>query len=148
MDWKTEKPKRFIKGAICTDGKGSYWVADYVYGLDTWSDLSDAKKNKKVLAYYECENFDYYKKPEVKKPVKAKESADPIEHAARCRLIPARRYTEYRNDLSQGTINGLMLKRKENGFDSCVRCINNRLYIVEDKFEDYILSQEDRPRRF
>lgn len=58
-------------------------------------------------------------------------------------LIPCRRYSEYRSDLSQGTINGLILDRKENGLEKCIVRISNRLYLIVKDWDEWILSNRD-----
>jgi len=62
------------------------------------------------------------------------------------RLIPVRRYKNYRQDLSQGTINGLILKRNENGLAPHVVRINGRLYLIEGEWEQWLLSHREAPR--
>ena len=62
------------------------------------------------------------------------------------RLIPVRRYKNYRQDLSQGTVNGLILRRNENGLAPHVVRINGRLYLVETEWEQWLLSHREAPR--
>lgn len=63
------------------------------------------------------------------------------------RLIPVRRYSAYRSDLSQGTVNGLVLKRKENGLEPHVLRINNRLYLIEDEWDEFLFKHREGHRR-
>jgi hypothetical protein len=62
------------------------------------------------------------------------------------RLIPVRRYKSYRQDLSQGTVNGLILRRNENGLAPHVVRINGRLYLIENEWEQWLLSHREAPR--
>jgi hypothetical protein len=62
------------------------------------------------------------------------------------RLIPVRRYKNYRQDLSQGTVNGLILKRNENGLAPHVVRINGRLYLIEGEWEQWLLSHREAPQ--
>lgn len=66
-----------------------------------------------------------------------------VAEVAKGRLIPVRRYTKYRNDLSQGTVNGMVLKRHENGLAPHVLRINNRLYLVETEWDEYLLKHRE-----
>ncbi len=61
-------------------------------------------------------------------------------------LIPVRRYRNYRNDLSQGTVNGLILRRNENGLAPHVVRINGRLYLIEKEWEQWLLSHREAPK--
>jgi hypothetical protein len=62
------------------------------------------------------------------------------------RIIPVRRYKRYRDDLSQGTVNGLILKRNENGLAPHVVRISGRLYLVESEWEQWLLSHREAPK--
>jgi hypothetical protein len=73
--------------------------------------------------------------------------SEPIRsHAEHDRLIPVRRYRSYRTDLSQGTVNGLILRRKENGLAPHVVRINNRLYLIEREWEQWLLEHREAPQ--
>lgn len=57
------------------------------------------------------------------------------------KLIPARKWSNYHPYPSQGSMNGLLLRRKENGLDQAVVRLNNRLYISEADFFKWALAQ-------
>lgn len=56
-------------------------------------------------------------------------------------LIPVRRWSEFHKVPSQGSINGAMLRRKENGLEACVTWMNGRMYLDEDKFFEWMKTQ-------
>jgi hypothetical protein len=59
------------------------------------------------------------------------------------KLIPARRWAKYQKIPTQGAINGLLLDRKDNGFDKCVVRISGRLYIDRDLYAQWVQDQKE-----
>jgi hypothetical protein len=58
-------------------------------------------------------------------------------------LIPARQWNKFMPTPSQGTINGLLLRRKENGFSKCVIRISNRLYIDLEEYKNWLNEKRE-----
>lgn len=58
--------------------------------------------------------------------MKAGESGTP-------KLVPYRKWPDHFCYPSVGTLKYLLLRRKDNGFDVCVRVINNRIYLDTEK---------------
>jgi hypothetical protein len=59
------------------------------------------------------------------------------------RILPYRKWEEYFTFPSTGTLKYLLLRRKENGFDKCVRRISGRLYLDVPAVLQFLDSQRD-----
>lgn len=59
------------------------------------------------------------------------------------RILPYRKWQEYFAFPTTGTLKYLLLRRKENGFDKCVRRISGRLYLDVPAVLQFLDNQRD-----
>lgn len=58
-------------------------------------------------------------------------------------IMPYKHWEKYFQFPSTGTLKYLLLRRKENGFDKCVRRISGRLYLDVKETLQFLNSQRD-----
>jgi hypothetical protein len=59
-------------------------------------------------------------------------------------MVKLRQWPELFHEPKIGTLKGLLLNRKSNGFDKCVRFVSNRAYLIVDETFKYFDSLRER----
>lgn len=59
-------------------------------------------------------------------------------------MVKLREWPDLFHEPKLGTLKGLLLNRKANGFDKCVRFVSNRAYLIVEETFKYFDSLRDR----
>lgn len=59
------------------------------------------------------------------------------------KLIPVSKWSEYQKIPTKGAIKGLVLNRKDNGFDKCLVRISGRHYIDRELYAEWVEEQNE-----